>query len=244
MAKYWTTPEGEYFPLYKNLLAEKHLLICGATGSGKSVIINGLLHTALTISSPGQKQFILVDLKRVELADYKKLPQTLLYASEPDTAVRALQTALDLIETRYQRMEKRREKLYTGTDVYVIIDELADLMTTNKKQVQPLLQRICQIGRAARVHVIAATQCPIAAVIPTQIKVNFDTKIGLRTASAQDSRNILGCKGCESLPAYGYGYIKSPSGITLHKFPMIEQNDIETLCRYWQKNNRPKWKWR
>lgn len=111
---------------------------------------------------------------------------------------------------------------------------------TNRRQVQPLLQRLAQIGRAANVHIIAATQCPISAVIPTPIKVNFDSRVGLRTRSAQDSRNILGCRGCESLPRYGQGYYMTPDGLTLYNIPMIPDQEINRLIRHWMNQQPPK----
>ena len=126
--------------------------------------------------------------------------------------------------------------LYQGADIYVIIDELADLMTTQKAAVLPTLQRILQIGRAARVHVIGCTQCPLASVLPTPLKVNFTARLGLRTLSAQDSRNILGIKGikgCETLPQHGRGIYLSPAGYNTVNVPLIPDSDIDSLIRYW-----------
>lgn len=236
--KYWTTPRMEYYSLYAGMLKQTHLLIAGATGSGKSVVINGIITTSLQYS-PEQVQYILIDPKRVELVDYKPLPHTIVYASEPDTMVQALQRAMRLIEGRYTVMQRQHVKKYSGSNVYIVIDELADLMTTNKKQVQPLIQRIAQIGRAANVHIIAATQCPLSAVIPTPIKVNFDSRVGLRTRSKQDSRNILGCGGCELLPSYGQGYYMTAQGIELYKIPMYDQTTIAALIRHWTRQNKP-----
>lgn len=241
MKKVWTTPQGEYYSLYGDMLKQPHLLIAGATGSGKSVVINGLVYTALH-DSPAAVQFILIDPKRVELVDYAKLPHTLHYASEPGDMVQALEKAMEITESRYRLMQRDRVKKYGGGAVYVIIDELADLMTTNRRQVQPLLQRLCQIGRAANVHVIAATQCPLSTVIPTPIKVNFDARVALRTRSAQDSRNILGVKGCELLPRYGQGYYMTPDGLTLYNIPMQDPADIAQIVRYWHRA-RPRRKW-
>lgn len=237
----WTTPGGEYKTLYADMLDQPHLLIAGATGSGKSVIVNSLIYTAL-LHSPATVQFILIDPKRVELSDYRPLPHTLRYASEPGNMPQALEYAMSVTEGRYREMQRAHVKKYDGPDLYVVIDELADLMTTNKRQVQPLLQRLCQIGRAARVHVIAATQCPLATVIPTPIKVNFDARVGLRTRSAQDSRNILGVIGCEALPRYGDGYYMTPEGLTLYNIPMTPQAEIDRVITYW-KRFRPKWRW-
>jgi S-DNA-T family DNA segregation ATPase FtsK/SpoIIIE len=236
--KQWITPTMQYYSLYADMLKQTHLLIAGATGSGKSVVINGIITTSLK-DSPAQVQYILIDPKRVELVDYKPLPHTIAYASEPDTMVQALQRAMHLIEDRYAIMQRQHVKKYSGSNVYIVIDELADLMTTNKKQVQPLIQRIAQIGRAAKVHIIAATQCPLSAVIPTPIKVNFDSRVGLRTRSRQDSRNILGCGGCELLPSYGQGYYMTAQGIELYKIPMYDQTTTNALIQHWTRQNKP-----
>ena len=238
MKREWTTPQGQYYSLYADMLKQPHLLIAGATGSGKSVVINGILYTAL-YNSPAAVELILIDPKRVELIDYAQLPHTLKYASEPGDMVQALELAMTITERRYKAMQARHIKKYDGGAVYVIIDELADLMTTNRRQVQPLLQRLAQIGRAANAHIIAATQCPLSAVIPTPIKVNFDSRVGLRTRSKQDSRNILGVGGCELLPRYGQGYYMTPEGLTLYNIPMQTPEDLQALLTYW-KHARPR----
>lgn len=238
MQREYTTPAGQVYTLYKDMLIQPHLLIAGATGSGKSVIINGIIHTAL-YHSPATVGFILIDPKRVELAEYRYLPHCLCYASEPADMLHALGYAMDLTETRYKAMQRRGVRKYDGGDVYVIIDELADLMTTQKRAVTPLIQRLCQIGRAARIHVIAATQCPIAAVIPTPIKCNFDARVGLRTRSGQDSRNIIGKPGLEELPRYGQGYYMTPDGEHLYNIPMIDDADRARLIEYWTPRKKP-----
>lgn len=232
MRRTYTTPAGNYSPLFADMAHQPHLLIAGATGSGKSVVINGIIH-ALLFHSPAAAQLILIDLKRVELCEYRRLPHTVAYADDVSSAVKALQAAIGITEARYKDMQRRRQRQYNGADVYVVIDELADLMTTAKRQVTPLIQRLGQIGRAARVHVIAATQCPIVAVIPTQIKVNFDARVGLHTRSAQDSRNILGVACCEALPRYGEGYYMTPEGLQLYQIPMIDDAERQRLIAHW-----------
>ena len=233
----YKTPSGEVYTLYKDMLKQPHLLVAGATGSGKSVVINGLIYTAL-YDSPAAVQFILIDPKRVELAEYSRLPHTLKYSSEPGDMVQALQYAMQITETRYKAMQAQGVRKYQGGAVYVIIDELADLMTTNRRQVQPLLQRLAQVGRAANVHIIAATQCPLAAVSPTPIKVNFDSRVALRTRSRQDSRNILEVAGCECLPRYGQGYYMTPAGLQLYNIPMITDAERQRVIDHWTHKTR------
>lgn len=231
---YWEykTPTGNVYNLYLDALKQPHLLVAGATGSGKSVVINGIIITAL-FQSPATMQFIMIDPKRVELCEYRRLKHCLFYASEPGDMVKALEYALEVTESRFKAMQAQGARKYQGGAVWVIIDELADLMTTNKKQVQPLLQRLAQIGRAANIHILAATQCPLSVVIPTSIKVNFDSRFGLRTRSKQDSRNILGCTGCELLPRYGQGYYMTPDGLKLYNIPMYNDSERQRIIDYW-----------
>ena len=239
------TPSGSSYAIFDDMLKRPHLLIAGATGSGKSVAINGILHSALfhpPVDQPGGIGLVLIDPKRVELARYKKLRHVLAYASEPSQFISAFQYAMNLTEARYKSMQRRGELLYNGGDVYIIIDEFADLMLTHGRIIRPLVQRLAQIGRAARVHLIVATQTPIREVIPTQIKCNFDCRLGLRTRSGQDSRNILEHTGLENLPAYGQGVYMTPEAETLYIIPYVQPAEIARLVEHWRRQTPLLWK--
>lgn len=223
-----------------DMLHQPHLLIAGSTGSGKSVLINSLIYTALE-DAPTRTQFILIDPKRVELVDYKPLPHVLEYASEPDEIQATLQCAVALMEYRYKHMQKLHQKKSDRPDVYIIIDEFADLMTTQKKQTLPHLIRIAQLGRAANIHLILATQRPTKDIISGQIKVNIDSRIALRCPTAQDSRNIINIKGAETLPRYGYGYYLTANGCELISIPMTAPEDIQRRIDWWTRQTRFSW---
>lgn len=248
LRKTWKTPDTDNYILFEDMLNQSHLLIAGATGSGKSVLENGLITTALK-DSPARVQFILIDPKMTELQEYAALPHTLVYADSerPEKMIDGLNQSIDIMMQRFSYMKRHQLKDYNGGHIYVIIDELADLMTTNKKQVQPLLQRIGQLGRAAHVHLIACTQCPLATVIPTPIKVNFDARVGLRTATAQDSRNILDIKGCELLPNprethSAQGYYRQGGSIKLWNIPMYTPEETTRRIDYWN-HQKPRIIW-
>ena len=218
---------------YNDILQQTHTLIAGSTGSGKSVLINGLL-TEL-INKPCK--LVLIDLKKVELIAYKNSNKTIAYCDNVDSAISALSNTVKRIEMRYKTMQFCKRKQSSCDHVYVIIDELADLMTVAKKDILPLLQRIGQIGRAANVHIIAATQCPLVSIIPTSLKVNFTCIIGLKVRSKQDSRNILGVACCETLPQYGYGYVLfAGKDIELYSIPFISENVISAAVKPFQKS--------
>ena len=204
LRKLWRTPKGLASTICLDMLKQPHLLIAGSTGSGKSVLINSLIYTAL-YQSPNRCKFILIDPKRVELVDYKVLPHTISYSSEILNILKALQYSVDLMEKRYKQMQRQRIKKSNDTDIYIIIDEYADLIIQAKKQVEPHIIRLSQLGRAANIHLILATQRPTKDIITGAIKVNLDSRIALRCSTAQDSRNILDAKGAETLPRYGYG---------------------------------------
>ena len=235
--KKWITPGGTAPAIILDMLNQPHLLIAGSTGSGKSVLINTLIYTAL-YNAPHRTQFILIDPKRVELIDYKPLPHTLNYSSEPPEIAAALRAAVDLMERRYKDMQRRHEKKSTESNVYIVVDEFADLMTTQKRQTMPQIIRIAQLGRAANIHLILATQRPTKDIINGQIKVNMDSRVGLRCPTAQDSRNIINVKGAESLPRYGYGYYLTPGGLSLIEIPLTPVEALRGRVEHWTNQNR------
>ena len=238
VSRYYKTPGGTFYKLFAELAARPHLLIAGATGSGKSVAVNGIIYTVLLSSSPYNAQFVLIDPKKVELIQYANLPHTARYASEPVDIVRSLTWAVDETERRFSVMQRAGVREYDGPHLYVIIDELADLMTTQKKETLPLLQRLAQVGRAARVHVIACSQNILAQTIPTVLKCNFSTVLGLRTATAQQSRFLISVPGCELLPdpkreGKGYGFLRDGADLQKYYIHKYDDADIAAVVRYW-----------
>jgi DNA segregation ATPase FtsK/SpoIIIE-like protein len=142
------------------------------------------------------------------------------------------------MERRYKSMQFDRIKKSTDSDVYIIIDEFADLMTTQKRETMPAIIRIAQLGRAANIHLILATQRPTKDIITGQIKVNIDSRVGLRCPTAQDSRNIINIKGAESLPRYGYGYYLTSYGCDLIPIPMTPQSELDARVQWWTQQKR------
>lgn len=236
--KIWTKPTGTYYSLFQKAINEPHLLIAGATGSGKSVVIDGLITTAL-YNAPCEAKFILIDPKKVSLRRYKDLPHVLLYADNHADICDAMEQAEAIMDKRFEDMAARGLLKYDGADLYIFIDELMDLMTTagTKSRFKPTIQRIAQLGRAAKVHVIAATQSPIRDVIPSPVLCNFDARFALRTRDSQDARNIIGVKNklyhLEDFPKYGQGLYMSPDEETLYNVPMVDDSEIERLINHW-----------
>lgn len=246
MKMLYTTPGGEFFTLYRDMLEAGHTLIAGAQGSGKSTVISGLIHTAI-LESPADVKMILIDPKKVDVVEYKDLPHVLRYATAAKQIQEALEQAIDIMEERYDEMAERRLKEYDGAMLYVFIDEVADLMTDtrNKRTFTPLIQRLAQLGRAARITVIMATQCCLRTVIDTSIKCNFPSRLALRTATAQDSRNILDTKGAEQLPnprtaGKAYGIWRNGADIDAYLLPRYDEAERERVIDHWsnRRNSR------
>lgn len=246
----WNTPGGMAAASCLDMLRQPHLLIAGSTGSGKSVLINSLVYTAL-YKPPTVAALILIDPKRVELHDFAGLPHCIRYASEPDEIAATLAETVTLMENRYKRMQAARQKQTTERDIYVIIDEFADLMTTQKRETLPFLVRIAQLGRAANMHLIIATQRPTRDVVNGQIKVNIDSRVALRCPTAQDSRNIINIKGAETLPRFGYGYYLTPETVEplLIQIPYTTPEELSNRVLWWvsqkqdsRKKHLKKWK--
>lgn len=224
--------------LFLDMLHQNHLLIGGATGSGKSVLENNLIYTAL---QDAKNRFIFIDPKKVELYRYKDLPQCILYADEERSIINALQYAVDIMMKRYDIMRSENLLKYEGEPIYIFIDEAADLMTTSKKEVKPLLQRLMQLARAASIHVILCTQKPTNQVLPTEITVNIVGRVALATRNARESQNIINFSGAELINKKGIGLYTNESNrqpLTV-SIPMITQETIQELITYYE-SQKPK----
>lgn len=201
-----------------------HLLIAGATGSGKSVAINDIITSILLKAKPHQVKFLMIDPKKVELSVYNGIPHLLSpVVSDPKKAARALAKVVAEMERRYELFAKfgvRNLKGYNGlvqennqedgaTEqpalplILVIVDELADLMMTVSHDVEDAIVRIAQMGRAAGIHMILATQRPSVDVITGLIKANVPSRIAFAVSSGVDSRTIIDTNGAEKLLGRG-----------------------------------------
>lgn len=240
---HFVTPSGMTYNLFTDMLQQSHLLIAGCQGSGKSVVINGLINTLLyrfPFDNANGVELILIDPKRVELAAYANLPHTLAHAAgfNPTAWMNALNQAIKIMDARYKDMERRRIKKYDKGDLYVVIDEWANVYKNGGKDAYKAILRLTSEGRAAKVHVILATQVPKANIIPTEIRENFDARLCLRTANAVQSRVIMEESGCESLPRYGQGYYVTPEETDLYEIPYVQEDEINRNIEWWKDQMR------
>lgn len=222
----------EMYEWCKEMISGTHILIAGCSGSGKSVVINDLLYTLL-LKSPDDNLFCLIDLKRVELIDYADAPHTVAYIDKPEQVERALTGILRIIDERYDRMQEARQKKSSEPVLWVVIDEYADLVCSCPKKVQTQIQRISQIGRAANVKLLLATQRPTKEIIKGATVVNLDTRLALRTITAQDSRNIISVNGAEALPDYGFGIMQIKGRNRQIEIPLTPEEKIAERVQYW-----------
>uniref|UniRef100_UPI001E2EFCC5 DNA translocase FtsK n=1 Tax=Collinsella sp. D33t1_170424_A12 TaxID=2787135 RepID=UPI001E2EFCC5 len=216
--------DAEGTPMVADLAKMPHLLIAGTTGSGKSVVISSILMSLLMRTFPEDVRLIMIDPKRVEFAPYDGLPHLYVpVVTEPKQAASALQWAVSEMERRlkiFERIGVRKistfnEKQAAGEfDHYdnppakmpylvIVIDELSDLMMVVGKDVEASIVRIAQLGRAAGIHMIVATQRPSSNVVTGLIKANITNRIGLTVATGIDSRVILDQTGAEKLLGQG-----------------------------------------
>ena len=201
-----------------NIAKLPHMLIAGTTGSGKSVCMNSIIISLLYKASPEDVKLIMVDPKMVELGIYNGIPHLLIpVVTDPKKAAGSLQWAVTEMMRRYKAMSDagvRDLESYNGIieaegegqklpQVVVIIDELADLMLVAAKEVEESICRIAQMGRAAGIHLIIATQRPSADVITGLMKANIPSRIAFAVASAMESRIILDTQGAEKLVGKG-----------------------------------------
>lgn len=191
-----------------------HMLVAGATGSGKSIFINTLILSLLYRNSPALVRLIMVDPKRVELSLFNGIPHLLTpVITEPDKTVNALKWAVKEMDRRYRLLSEtgaRNLMSYNSNNpdealpmVVIIIDELADLMATHAREVEGMIVRLAQMARAIGIHLVLATQRPSVNVITGLIKANVPARVAFNVASQVDSRTILDGSGAEKLLGSG-----------------------------------------
>jgi S-DNA-T family DNA segregation ATPase FtsK/SpoIIIE len=255
------TTAGEIF--VADLAKMPHLLVAGATGSGKSVCINTIITSLLYRARPDQVKFIMIDPKKLELSIYRRLEGYHLITSasldeyvitKPKNAVHALRAAELEMEKRYDLLSKKtvrnidqyNERAEDGdyeplSYIVVIIDELADLMITAAKEIEEPIARLAQMARAVGIHLVIATQRPSVDVITGVIKANFPTRIAFKVAQKNDSRTILDQNGAEKLLGRGdmlYLAPGAPGPVRLHN-AFVTLEEIESVLDHISEQPKP-----
>lgn len=188
--------------IYNLIKSNPHALIAGTTGAGKSQLIKNLLIDILKDS-----ETVLIDLKRIELKEFKSCGRVIYYACEPADAVFILDWCCELMDKRYKQLEQNE---LSFLPCYIVIDELADLIACcGGKAIAPL-SRLARLARAADIHLILATQSPARRNLPAQIIQNVPCRVALRCNDPIESRQVVGVAGAERLPLYGSALIRAP----------------------------------
>jgi DNA segregation ATPase FtsK/SpoIIIE, S-DNA-T family len=242
-------------PYAVDLARMPHLLIAGATGSGKSVCVNALITSLLLRASPDELRLILVDLKRVELAPYQDLPHLLTQVIvEAHDARSALAWAVNEMEERYRTLADAGQRNITaynasiaGTDVarmpflVVVIDELADLMMREGRKVEDPIVKLAQKARAVGIHLVLATQRPSVNVVTGLIKANVPSRIAFAMASNVDSRTVLDAPGAEDLIGRGdmlYQPADLPRPVRLQGV-FVSDAEVRAVTEFWRAQAEP-----
>lgn len=247
---------------FANLAKMPHLLIAGATGSGKSVSIHAIINSMLFRNSPDNLKFIMIDPKRVELTLYNKIPHLLTpVITDAKKTILALKWAAKEMDRRYGVLETHKVRdiesyhrnilnsqqkdkdatktLETMPYLVIIIDELADIMQTYPRELEAAIIRLAQMSRAVGIHLILSTQRPSVNVITGLIKANIPTRIALQVASQFDSRTILDSAGAEKLLGAGdmlylSGEMSKPIRL---QSPFISENEVKQVVEYLSKGS-------
>ncbi len=238
--------------VFGDLSRMPHMLIAGATGSGKSVCLNSVIASLLVSATPDQVQILMIDPKRVELVMYNGIPHLIKdVITDPRMAAGALFEMTKEMDARYERFAKagvRKIEEYNAKYpdenlpyVVIVIDELADLMLIAPARVETTIMRLAQLARATGIHLIVATQRPSVDVITGLIKANIPSRIAFAVTSQVDSRTILDMVGAERLLGRGdmlYLPIDSPKPIRAQG-AFISGGELQRLIHFWTKQSRP-----
>jgi S-DNA-T family DNA segregation ATPase FtsK/SpoIIIE len=239
-------------PMSADLAKMPHMLIAGATGSGKSVMINTLLTSLLYRNSPDAMKLILVDPKRVELGLYNEIPHLLTpVIVEPEKCISALKWAVGEMERRYKLLAEvgnrniveynKAHKEDAMPYIVIVIDELADLMVLAAADVETLIVRLAQMARAVGIHLVLATQRPSVDVITGIIKANIPARLAFSVASQVDSRTILDQMGAEKLLGKGDMLFASPDFIKPRRIQgvYVSEDETKAVTQYLKAARKP-----
>lgn len=238
-------------PVVTDLTKMPHLLIAGATGTGKSVGLNALICSLLYSHHPDRLRFLMIDPKRIELSLYDGIPHLLHpVVSEPKEATRALRWAVMEMERRYQLLEEAQARNLQGYNktaeeplpyLIIIIDELADLMIVSSKEVESAITRLAQMARAAGIHLIVATQRPSVDVLTGLIKANFPARVSFKVSSKVDSRTILDIMGAERLLGMGDMLFLPPGSSVLERIhgAYVSEKEIVRVVEFLKTQGEP-----
>jgi S-DNA-T family DNA segregation ATPase FtsK/SpoIIIE len=236
-------------PTVANIQKMPHLLIAGATGSGKSVLTNSFIMSLLMKRSPDEVRFIMVDPKQVELSDYNGIPHLLTpVITEMDKVVNALKWAVAEMESRYTIFRENKVKNLEGYNkqmgfsalpyIVIVIDEMADMMlTSNRADIEANIVRLAQKARATGIHLILATQRPSVNVITGLIKANIPGRVGMSVTTNVDSRVILDVNGAESLLGKGDLLFKEPDKNKPYRVQgvFVSQPEVQRVVKFIKK---------
>ena len=231
-----------------DLYAMPHLLIAGATGTGKSVTINDILTGFLTTFTPDELKLILVDPKMVEMELYNDIPHLLApVITNMDKVVSALDWLITEMQLRYQLFKEKHVRNISEYNkhaeiklpyIVLVIDEMADLILTKRAEVEQKIVRLAQLARATGIHLILATQRPSVNVITGLIKANIPARIALGVTSNIDSRVIIDQSGAENLLGKGDMLIKTPNSVKIQRVQgaFVSTEEIEKLSNFIKNN--------
>ena len=250
------TISGE--PFVADLSKMPHLLVAGATGSGKSVALNSMICSILFKATPLHVRFIMIDLKMLELSHYEEIPHLLLpVVTSPKNAKVALKWLIEEMERRYtimaekgsRNIERYNQKVSKeGGDIMpyivIVIDELADLMIVSTKEVEEYIARLAQMARASGIHLVLATQRPSVDVLTGIIKANIPARIACQVSSKVDSRTIIDASGAETLLGAGDMLFMSPGLGKLMRLhgPFVSEGEIRRIVDFLKTQGRPEYR--
>lgn len=221
--------------MFLDIAKAPHVLVAGTTGSGKSVMLHNIICSLLLKNNPNTARLLLIDPKMVEFKFFYKDSPMLWdeVQTDPEKALSALNRVSDEMMRRYETMSEQGIRFWTGERLYIVIDEIADLIYSAGKKVEKVIANIARLGRGAGIHLIVATQHPKADILTRQITANIDVRIALKVFDSSASRLVINALGAQDLKGKGDALLRVDGELKHFQGAYISDEELTTFAHSW-----------
>ncbi len=239
----WKAPFADSYPIYDEIGDQIHTIVCGSSGCGKSVVIEGVMYNLVNRYTPDELEIYLIDPKMTDLFDFSVLPHVRGYSDNDDDAMMILDALRITMDRRNKWCQENHCKVYPGSMIYCFVEEAGDLVTRRGREAITKIQILVQKARTANIHLVFCAQTVNRKLFPTEVQANLTCKVALKVRKDDKtlSRLLVGSDACMKLPKHGKCILITPDSDydddDVRDVPMYEDIRFEFMFDYWRRQS-------